>query len=225
VHTSFPIINSIGVLGGAGIWSSITHVVELIRNHRSTLIWAAFLRDVRDAKCTQIHLDYLHERLIANLNLLPNQLDDIEGITARNHVRMHMNNAHVIKKAMTLGERPIVITARDIVTNVSFTPGGIKLKILHQPDTSKTKYTSGMLMVCTGVAITLKKNLATQLGLNNTAQGTLVSLDLDPREPPYNPDPSLGPHFLKYMPLSMTIDLPHATHTHIHLSTRLPRTP
>ena len=83
---------------------------------------------------------------------------------------------------------------------------------MHLPDSNNTSYSCGMIIFVPKCPGLLVMNLATELGLYNSAPIIMESLVYDYREPPFDNDPHLGPQFLKYRPVATIVTVPGSSH-------------
>jgi hypothetical protein len=200
---------------GYGIWDSVDTVVNLHKNHRvKDKRFQAFLHRLRFGACTQKDADWLNRRALCNVKLTPAlraELRHAKGITPRHTVRELLSNNYLLSLAAAKGVRPLVILARDTRKDKPITQQA-RNKFLALPASSVTQYLPGMLLFVPGARCTLKQNICTEKGLFNTATGTMAHIKLNRDEPAFDPNPALGPHFLKHMPVSLTLMIDGATH-------------
>jgi hypothetical protein len=205
------------MVNGAQLWKDMQYSVELWLNKRcdEDELWAAFLADVRLGNCVLPHKDYVNARALPNLTLSPEEKATLPMAvmgTTRNVVRQLLNNEQVQWFGRQVRRRCVVVTAADSCRTSPIIPFDVRRQLLALPDSGLTSYLPGHLLLVPGVPITLKSNLLPSSFLFNSSQGTFVSMVLHPDEPPYVDDYREPPHFLRFMPVSISVCIRDATH-------------
>jgi hypothetical protein len=203
---------------GVTAWQNVQFCVDLWLNKRAEddELFAACLSDLRFGLCVQPHADYLNQRSLPSLCPLPVEEADALHMalfgTTRNSVRTILGSKQIIYFARSVKQRVIIVVAEDSCKKVPHIPFKRRRELLAMADGTSTSYLPGLLMLVPGAPITLKTNLLPSSFLFNSSRGTFVSMVLHPDEPDYDNDYELGPHFLKYQPISISVNIPDATH-------------
>ena len=74
-------------------------------------------------------------------------------------------------------------------------------------DGSKTKYGAGLLPLVVGMPVKIQNNIGTELGICNGTMGVITKIELDPRERELVKFNSPNPHYLRYHPISVHVDI------------------
>jgi hypothetical protein len=218
---------------GAGrlLWEKFTSCVKLTECKRATdpeLV--EILGAIRAGKVTKKMHTKLRSRVLANL---PDQekakfLSEATILTPTNRVRTAISHQFSLSIPAGLQQRALVLmsvdrysrTKSEKLANKNTKKKPPKLAedptlkidpILQQvlwtlPDNSTGKR-PGMLVLYKGARMVIPQNIHPELGLFTSNQVTVEKLVLDNREPPFDPNPSLGAHVLRYYPAYVVVSI------------------
>ena len=222
---------------GRTLWENLTHAIILDQGMRAAgdPEFQSFLERLRHGTShlnpsrggtyegPQDDYDYIHTRLIDNIDITPKLRDDLQrngGIVTRNVVRMVTNNDSALKEARLRGVRPLVSVALDS-TGVPNDRLSFKTRrtLLGQYESAANGYYAGCLVLTPGMRYALKSHVARDLcGLSRNSVGILLKVVLDPREPADLTPHSLTPRFLQYVPKQALMYFPDAPDIRFHVN-------
>ena len=195
---------------GQNIWSQLTDVVELNEQKRQTdKEYSDFLNAMRDDKCSQSHVNYCNKRLYTNLSLEERDtFRDAPVIVSRNSLRS-VFNLNYCKMIESITQNPLVIAVAHDCPKDKLSPE-FKQFLLNIPDRNQRLVPYVPLVI--GMAVMLKQNVATELGLYNGAEGMIVNIkyheDDERRVAAYVKSHAQGGIKLKHLPEYVLVHFP-----------------
>ena len=175
----------IKVLAGQNLWSQFDFVVELHEQKRQVdSRFGDFLLRLRDGKCHQTDVHYLNQRLLARLPAIERaSFRDAQVIVTRTVVRNPMNLRYARRISHLTGHPLVISVAMDAAAGRSPVPLPEKLRrrLLRIPEKKSVRSPAYVALVI-GMAVMLKFNVATELGLYNGAEGMVVDIVYSPND-------------------------------------------
>ena len=113
--------------------------------------------------------------------------------------------------AALAGQRLVLCLAVDLPrrTNAPVIHNADLLRYLCAvPSLTTTENLPGVLYLWHGCGLTLEEKISEQHGLIRGCQGSLEKIVFHDDEPPFDPDPSLPPHLLTYLPSGLVLRIP-----------------
>ena len=192
-------------------FNQVSSYVELKNQYR---IPPGEYRDVvsnfREGKISPKTLAYLEHRRIHDGNTVATGTmryakKDPIIITTTNEARYAFNVAKVAQVAAILKQKVLICVSIDTYETPLSTVN--KLVVLQRPGCGANKYTEGLLPMFPGMAVTIKRNVAPELGISNGSTGIIHKIVLNPAERVnLNADVHI-PHYLQYQPLAVYVEM------------------
>ena len=179
-------------------WHDLTDSIFLKTQYR---IKDPEYRDVvtrfRHGKSEQKDDEYLKTKQLHNNNCL-SHLDHCPTIIVKdNDFRCYINFQKAYEFASKTKQKLFFSVAKDKDTSRPI-PDRVRRALLCSPDGAKTGYGTGLLPLVVGMPVMFKNNVGTEIGICNGTMGTIVDLQLDPREVSDVDYGSPLPHYLLF---------------------------
>ena len=184
---------------GHALWHQVTSVVILRQNMRQKFISAdddklrTALSNMRYKACTKDDIQFLKSKITSSHSSHPSISDpnftSVSIITARNIDKDEINRLGCIKFAKLTGQnlthfysqdrlppscKPGIHSTNTPAMQMNSIPYGLQTELWNLPHSAADKHIPGKLSLCIGMPIMIKYNEATELGITNGQDATVV---------------------------------------------------